>query len=84
MDAGHGAGRSAVDGPEPGVGVGAPDEGRVQDAGQLYVIDELTPPGEEGGVLKARDSCAEVLRAHPQVLSTTISRRVFTIRAITS
>ena len=65
MDARHGAGRRAVDAADAGVAMRAADEGRVQCARQVHVIDELAPPGQERGVFEARDPCAKVLCAHP-------------------
>ena len=64
MDAGHGAGRRAVDAADAGVAVRAAHEGRVQRAGQAHVIDKLAPPGQQRRVFEARDPCAKVLRAH--------------------
>ena len=64
VNAGHGARRGAVDLAEAGMGVRAPHERGVQHAGQVHVIDELAPPGEQRRVFEARDPCAEVLRAH--------------------
>ena len=63
MDAGHGAGCSAVDLAETGVGVGTAYESGMQRARQFHVIDELGPPRQQGRILETRDSCAELLRA---------------------
>jgi hypothetical protein len=63
MDAGHGAGRGAIDLAETGVGVGTAYESGMERAGEFHVIDELGPPRQQGRILETRDSCAELLRA---------------------
>jgi hypothetical protein len=65
MDARHGASRRAVDAADAGVAMRAADEGRVQCARQVHVIDELAPPSQERGVFEAGDPCAKVFCAHP-------------------
>ncbi len=44
---------AGVDGDDPGVGVGAAQDGAVQHAGQVEVVDVVTLPADEAGVLFA-------------------------------
>ena len=64
MDARHVPRGRGVDTPDPGMGVGAAHEGRVQQPRQRDVVDEAALSGQQRRILEARDPRAEVLCAH--------------------